>query len=97
MSTSENEVAALREQIADLKGIITSQAERIEQQAGRIEEQANRIDLLLEERAQDRQRIAELEEYRAENEHDKATIRQQVTEVEQTDSSADAGSDDSDA
>ena len=97
MSTSENEVAALREQIADLKGIITSQAERIEQQAGRIEEQANRIDLLLEERAEDRQRIAELEEYRAENEHDKATIRQQVTEVEQTDSSADAESDDSDA
>ena len=82
-STEESTVAALREQVADLKDV--------------IEEQSNRIDLLLKERAQDRQRIAELEEYRAENEHDKATIRQQVTEVEQTDSSADAESDDSDA
>lgn len=33
---------------------------------------------------------ADLEEYRAANEHDKATIRQQVTEVKQTDSTADA-------
>ena len=82
-ATEESTVAALREQVADLKDV--------------IEEQSNRIDLLLKERAQDRQRIAELEEYRAENEHDKATIRQQVTEVEQTDSSADAESDDSDA
>ena len=82
-ATEESTVAALREQVADLKDV--------------IEEQSNRIDLLLKERAEDRQRIAELEEYRAENEHDKATIRQQVTEVEQTDSSADAESDDSDA
>ena len=82
-ATEESTVAALREQVADLKDV--------------IEEQSNRIDLLLKERDEDRPRIAELEEYRAENEHDKATIRQQVTEVEQTDSSADAGSDDSDA
>lgn len=77
----ESEIAALREQIDDLKSV--------------IEEQADRIDLLLKERAEDRQRIAELEEYRAENEHDKATIRKQVTEVEQGSSIADAESDES--
>jgi DNA gyrase/topoisomerase IV subunit A len=78
--SATGEVAALREEIADLKSV--------------IEEQANRIDLLLKERAEDRQRIAELEEYRAENEHDKATIRQQVTSTEQADG---AESDESDA
>ena len=82
-ATEESTVAALREQVADLKDV--------------IEEQSNRIDLLLKERAEDRQRIAELEEYRAENEHDKATIRQQVTEVEQTDGTATDESDDSNA
>ena len=69
-SESDSNVAALREQVADLKAVIT--------------EQADRIDLLLKERAEDRQRIAELEDYRADNEHDKATIRQLVTEGEQT-------------
>ena len=82
-AAAENEIAALREQLKEVKT--------------ENEELRERVGLLLEERAQDRQRIAELEEYRAENEHDKATIRQQVTEVEQTDSSADAGSDESDA
>ena len=80
---AEDEIAALREELKEVKT--------------ENEELRERVGLLLEERAQDRQRIAELEEYRAENEHDKATIRQQVTEVEQTDSSADAGSDESDA
>ena len=78
--SATGDVAALREEIADLKSV--------------IEEQANRIDLLLKERTQDRQRIAELEDYRAENEHDKATIRQQVTSTEQADG---AESDESDA
>jgi len=82
-TTGESDVAALREEIADLKSV--------------IEEQASRIDLLLNERAQDRQRIAELEDYRAENERDKASIRQQVTEVEQPRSTADAESDESQA
>jgi len=82
MSTAaEDEIAALREELKQVK------AEN--------EDLRERVGLLLEERAQDRKRIAELEEYRAENEHDKATIRQQVTEVEQADSSADAESDDS--
>ena len=82
-AAAENEIAALREELKEVKT--------------ENEELRERVGLLLEERAQDRQRIAELEEYRAENEYDKATIRQQVTEVEQTDSSADAGSDESDA
>ncbi len=81
MSTAESEIAALREQIDALEAV--------------IEQQANRIDLLLKEKAADRQRIAELEEYRAENEHDKATIRQQATEVERTSPIADAENDES--
>jgi hypothetical protein len=81
--TSTSEVAALREQIAELKEVIS--------------EQADRIDHLLRERAQDRQRLAELEEYRAENERDKATIRQQVTKVERTEAGTEgAHSDESD-
>ena len=72
MSTAaEDEIAALREELKEVK------AEN--------EELRERIGLLLEQKAEDRKRIAELEEYRAENEHDKATIRQQVTEVEQAD------------
>ena len=84
--TAASEVAALRDQVAELKTIIKSQA-------GRIEEQANRIDGLLRERAEDRQRLAELEAYRADNERDKATIRQQVTKVEQTDAAEGTQSD----
>jgi chromosome segregation ATPase len=79
--SDESEVAALHEKIDRLEAV--------------IEDQADRIDQLLREKAQDRQRIAELEDYRAENEHDKATIRQQVTSTEQTDPAADGESDES--
>ena len=81
-AAAEDEIAALREELKEVK------AEN--------EELRERIGLLLEQKAEDRKRIAELEEYRAENEHDKATIRQQVTEVEQADETADAESDESD-
>ena len=80
-AVDESEVAALHEKIDRLETV--------------IEDQAERIDQLLREKAQNRQRIAELEDYRAENEHDKATIRKQVTEVEETSSAADAESDES--
>lgn len=76
--SAQSEIAALREQVASLEGIIRNQADRIENQATRI---AGLKD--------------ELSEYRAENERDKATIRQQVTKAEQA--TADAESDESEA
>ena len=79
---AEDEIAALREELKEVK------AEN--------DELRERVGLLLEQKAEDRKRIAELEEYRAENEHDKATIRQQVTEVEQADGSTDTEGDESD-
>jgi chromosome segregation ATPase len=83
MSTTGDDVAALREQINDLQQTVTEQAAIIERQTDTTDEQAERIDRLLQERAEDRKRITELEEelseYRENNEHDKATIRQQVS------------------
>ena len=92
---SESEVAALRDELRALKAKNEQLRDHIDELRARNDEQADRIDLLLRERAEDRQRIAELEDYRAANEHDKATIRQQVTEVERTDVVARAESDDS--
>ena len=76
--SAQSEIAALRQQVASLEGIIRNQADRIENQATRIAGLKN-----------------ELSEYRAENERDKATIRQQVTEAEQSTTAADAESDES--
>jgi hypothetical protein len=78
---------------------LTERVERLETRNQNLtaenKQQNEQIERLLEENAEDRQRIAELEDYRADNERDKATIRQQVTKVEEREpaSSDDANSD----
>ena len=97
MSTAKNEVATLRKELSDLRAENEALREELDTVKTENETLSERVDLLLKEKAQDRQRIAELEDYRAENEYDKATIRQQVAGGEQTDATAAAESDENDA
>jgi len=71
----------------------TTMDEKIAELEETIESQAKRIERLLRERAEDRQRIAELEEYRAENEREKALKRKENSQNDSSKASAEGSND----